>query len=99
MNRLISIGILLFFIGVIIIIVASLLFFFIAPSSPSDKRVEGGVAGCIVIFFIPICFGAGSPSIIPLLIILALIMVVIMIIFLLIIHRSLFSVIQTTKNL
>jgi uncharacterized membrane protein len=45
------------------LIVLGLLFIVISILTPSSHSVSsGGFAGCIVIFFIPICFGGGQAS-------------------------------------
>ncbi len=65
-ERLVKLGLLLIIAGFIIFLFIPILLF---TSSGSSKV---GFGGCIVIFFIPICFGAGSPELVPLLIIIAL---------------------------
>ena len=53
-------GVLLMLISILLIIIGILL--------PSPYEISGGFAGCVVIFFIPICFGTGEISPYPLII-------------------------------
>ena len=57
---LVKFGVLLMFISILLIVIGILL--------PSPHEISGGFAGCVVIFFIPICFGTGEISPYPLII-------------------------------
>ncbi len=52
-------GYMLMFIGVLIILLTIL---YGILSGLSESNIHGGAVGCIVIFFIPICFGAGTDT-------------------------------------
>ncbi len=92
---LIMIGFLLVFLSTILSIPSTV------PSAPSGNKtssnVSGGVAGCIVIFFIPICFGAGSPGIIQWLIIVTLVVTVLFLVIILLLARSFSSLIGASR--
>jgi uncharacterized membrane protein len=66
--KLVLAGFAIAFLAVIILSVAMLW---------SRGAATGGVAGCIVIGFIPICFGVGKPEFLPLLMIAGLILMLI----------------------
>jgi len=95
MSRLIAIGfalvilgILVTFIGTFILVLKPLME---APQT-TNVTVTGGAAGCIVIFFIPICFGTGNqPQLSMILTIMAVTLTVIIIIFSFIFMRRLIS--------
>ncbi|MCD6324544.1 MAG: hypothetical protein J7L55_05510 [Desulfurococcales archaeon] len=46
--------------GGLVLIVASMLSPSLPPAAPQQPSEGGGFAGCVVIFFIPICFGSGT---------------------------------------
>lgn len=69
-SRLFKIGFILVFLGIIIVVLVPIIMVLTTTSGSSETHT--GFGGCIVIFFIPICFGAGSPELVPLLIIIAL---------------------------
>ena len=71
-----TLGFMMVFIGIMIIIIASILMVFSQPIQDSGGRVN--VGGCIIIFFIPICFGYGEPWIMVLAITLTIILVIIL---------------------
>ena len=52
-------GYMLMFIGVLIILLTVM---YSVISGLSESNIHGGAIGCIVIFFIPICFGAGTDT-------------------------------------
>ncbi|CCC82616.1 hypothetical protein TTX_2002 [Thermoproteus tenax Kra 1] len=56
MGRLLMIGLMLILVGFMIMALAPL---------ASLSQSQAAAAGCIVLFFIPICFGAGSPGLLP----------------------------------
>ena len=53
------IGYVLIFIGILIIFSTVM---YGIMSGLSGSNIHGGAAGCIVIFFIPICFGVGTDT-------------------------------------
>jgi len=74
-SKLLFLGFLVIIIGFIILFASSLYFMWQASSEAAGKG-EVGIGGCIVVFFIPICFGAGSPGLSNLALILAIIMTI-----------------------
>ncbi len=66
MRSLVRIGFVLIFIGVALAFIAALLPAIAAASQPSEaaptpsNRTSIGVGGCVLIFFVPICFGYGT---------------------------------------
>jgi uncharacterized membrane protein len=58
--RLFIVGLMLIFAGFLLVLAAPLL----ALASDAKVVATGGAAGCVVIFFVPICFGAGAPQIV-----------------------------------
>jgi len=79
--RLFKLGLVLVFTGVVLTIVAALLPLLLVSPETSSVSVTGG--GCIVVFFIPICFGVGEQAQLALLlaVILTLVLVVVLIVF------------------
>ncbi len=81
-NPIPTIGALLIIIGLAIIILSV----FLAPVETGGEGEEtiGNTTvawgGCIIIFFIPICFGGGNPALYPWLIVLSIILSIIVII-------------------
>lgn len=69
-----SIGFTLLFIGFLLIIIASLLL--VIYFSTGGTKVETGVSGCIIIFFIPICFVQGTPGVLPYILLLTILIVI-----------------------
>jgi len=51
--RLLGVGLLLVFVGFFLVFLAALL-------ATGDAVVRSGAVGCVVVFFVPICFGAGD---------------------------------------
>jgi len=58
--RLFLVGLVLIFAGFLLVLAAPLL----ALASNAKVEVTGGAVGCVVIFFVPICFGAGAPQVV-----------------------------------
>ena len=58
--RLFLVGLVLIFAGFFLVLVAPLL----ALASNAKVEATGGAVGCIVVFFVPICFGAGAPHVV-----------------------------------
>jgi Protein of unknown function DUF131. len=61
-------GVKLFYVGLALIFLGVLLVF-LAPflalmrwETPKNGVEIGGAVGCVVIFFVPICFGVGAPG-------------------------------------
>ncbi len=72
-----KIGFLLIIIGVIVLFITPILALFSIPyETGHQENVSVGVGGCIVILFIPICFGVGSPGILEFILVIAAIMLV-----------------------
>ncbi len=69
------------FIGITLTIIAALLPLLLLSPETSNVNITGG--GCIVVFFIPICFGVGEQAQLALLlaVILTLVLVVMLIVF------------------
>lgn len=59
MQRLWLYGLVLVILGVIVVFIATSLYM-LSMVMKHGGEVGGGAAGCIVIFFIPICFGVGT---------------------------------------
>ncbi len=73
-QRLIKIGIILILLGIALIVLSTVLL-----GLRQSAGGETAVAGCIVIFFIPICFGYGDYSLLLPLIIAMIILVLVLI--------------------
>jgi uncharacterized membrane protein len=58
--RLFLVGLVLILAGFFLVLVAPLL----ALASNAKVTATGGAVGCVVVFFVPICFGAGAPHIV-----------------------------------
>ncbi len=58
--RLFFVGLVLIFAGFLLVLAAPLL----ALASDAKVVATGGAVGCVVIFFVPICFGAGAPQVV-----------------------------------
>ena len=58
--RLFFVGLVLIFAGFLLVLAAPLL----ALASDAKVTATGGAVGCVVIFFVPICFGAGAPQVV-----------------------------------
>ena len=58
--RLFLIGLMFILAGFLLLLAAPLL----ALASNAKVATTGGAVGCVVIFFVPICFGAGVPHIV-----------------------------------
>ena len=80
-----TIGFIIVFIGIMVIIIASIFMAFSQPLQDSGGRVN--VGGCIIIGFIPICFGYGEPWAMVLAIILTIILVIILLLLPYIIYK------------
>jgi len=80
-----TIGFIIVFIGIMVIIIASILMVFSQPMQDSGGRVN--VGGCIIIGFIPICFGYGDPWVMVLAITLTIVLVIILLLLPYIIYK------------
>jgi uncharacterized membrane protein len=58
--RLFLVGLVLILAGFLLVLAAPLL----ALASNAEVAATGGAVGCVVIFFVPICFGAGAPHVV-----------------------------------
>lgn len=85
--KLFKLGLLFIVIGFLILIVASLLMLI----SSATGLTIGGVSGCVVILFIPICFGVGSPNVVVLLTLVSAILLLFILVSFLILFRSVYS--------
>jgi uncharacterized membrane protein len=57
----------LFFVGLMFILAGFLLLLaapLLALASNAKVAATGGAVGCVVVFFVPICFGAGAPQVV-----------------------------------
>jgi uncharacterized membrane protein len=79
--KLFKLGLVLVFAGVIVAVVAVLLPLLIITHETSGVSVTGG--GCIIVFFVPICFSVGENAQLALLlaVVLSIVLVVILILF------------------
>lgn len=83
--RLFLIGLMLILAGLLLVLAAPLL----ALASNAKVAATGGAVGCVVIFFVPICFGAGAPHVVSWGLALAAVMLVVAALILLFISRGL----------
>ena len=83
--RLFLIGLMLILAGLLLVLAAPLL----ALASNAKVAATGGAVGCVVIFFLPICFGAGAPHVVSWGLALAAVMLVVAALILLFISRGL----------
>lgn len=72
--RLHVLGFMLILAGIVLIIVAPLL---LAIMTAEGAKISATGVGCIVLFFIPICFGYGEPLLIITLMALAVVLIVV----------------------
>jgi uncharacterized membrane protein len=79
--KLSKLGLVLVFAGVIVAVVAALLPLLLITPETSGVSVTSG--GCIIVFFVPICFGVGEHAQLALLlaVVLSIVLVVILILF------------------
>lgn len=54
--RLVVVGIALIVLGTVLLGLAALL------TAAKSAAVTGGAVGCVLVFFVPICFGGGAPE-------------------------------------
>jgi len=70
-NPLLRLGIIVLFAGLALILLSALL----QTLTPANQGgVSSGVAGCVILLFIPICFGLGDTGFLPIIISLSLIL-------------------------
>ncbi|MGC8975728.1 MAG: hypothetical protein ACP5KB_06000 [Thermoprotei archaeon] len=86
MSNLLRLSLLLLLAGFVLVSLAVLLSITI---SGSQVTASSGVAGCVVIFFIPVCFGLGESEFVPVMIVLSLILTLVLIVFTFLISRRL----------
>ncbi len=84
-EKLFNLGLALMIVGIAIMILAPLT---ILAMNTSAKSVNVTGGGCIVIFFVPICFGVGSSPLMGLVIALALSLTLIAVVFFLFTYLS-----------
>jgi uncharacterized membrane protein len=58
--RLFLVGLMFVLAGFLLVLAAP----FLALASDAKVAATGGAVGCVVIFFVPICFGAGAPHVV-----------------------------------
>ena len=58
--RLFLVGLMFVLAGFLLVLAAP----FLALASNAEVAATGGAVGCVVIFFVPICFGAGAPQVV-----------------------------------
>jgi uncharacterized membrane protein len=75
--RLHVLGLMLIFAGIALIIIAPLI---LAIMTAEGVKFNATGVGCIVLFFIPICFGYGEPLLIITLMVLAVVLIVVFLI-------------------
>jgi len=88
-NSLLKTGILLLIAGFVLVFLAVLLPIL---TSVSQVTTSSGVAGCVILFFIPVCFGLGESGVVPLMIVLSLVLTLILVVFTFLISRRLLRV-------
>jgi len=71
----IAIGFMLVFIALILVTLAAV--FETGEREKNSTRPEAGIAGCIILFFIPVCFATGSPNVVQVLLVIAMISVLV----------------------
>lgn len=75
--KLITLSFILIVLGFLIAMVATLIPLFIVISN--NSRIDINVGGCILVFFVPICFGYGTTPLHLIMIILLLVIVIVLI--------------------
>ena len=89
-----KLGFILIFIGFAIAILAAFLPLISSPIS--DHEI--GVGGCIIVFFIPICFGTGTHGLGTIMMVIAIILAIILMVLAFIIFRTLFKSIEAYRS-
>lgn len=77
----------------ILFLLAGFILVFLAVLLPilalgSQATTSSGVAGCVILFFIPICFGLGESGLIPIMIALSLVLTLVLLILTFLISRK-----------
>ncbi|MEO3993187.1 MAG: hypothetical protein QN229_02600 [Desulfurococcaceae archaeon TW002] len=85
-NSLLKVSILLLLAGFMLVFLAMLLPIL---TLGGQATTPSGVAGCVILFFIPICFGFGESGILPFMIMLSLALTLILVVFTFLIFRKL----------
>lgn len=83
-GRLFVLGFVFMVLGFIVLFASALLMVLQGAGSEGEGGI--GVGGCVIVFFVPICFGAGTPGLSTIVLILALILSILSIVFLLILR-------------
>lgn len=89
MTNLLKLSILVLLAGFVLVFLAVLL---PIMTSWSQATTSTGFAGCVVIFFIPVCFGLGESEFVPVMIILSLILTLVLVVSAFLISRRLAGV-------
>ncbi len=72
-NPLLRLGIIVLFAGLALILLSMLLQ---TLTSTNQEGISSGVAGCVILLFIPVCFGLGDAGFLPIIISLSLILTI-----------------------
>ncbi len=80
MDKLFELGLVLIILGIAVIALGSLAVMLLqAHHAAESTSVEGGGAVCIVVFFVPICFGAASSGTMWLVMVLAMVLTLVVV--------------------
>lgn len=85
-NSILKLSILLLLAGFVLVFLAALL---PVLTSGSQATTSSGVAGCVILFFIPICFGLGESGVVPVMIVLSLALTLVLLVATFLISRKL----------
>lgn len=88
-NSLLKISIVFLLAGFVLVFLAVLLPIL---TSVDQATTSSGIAGCVILFFIPICFGFGESGVLPFMMILSLALTLVLVVFAFLVFRKL------TKN-
>lgn len=78
--RLFKLGLVLVFAGIILAVIAALLPLLLVAPETGGVSATGG--GCVVVFFVPVCFGVGEQAHVALLLAIALAVVLVVVLLL-----------------
>lgn len=85
-NSILKLSILFLLAGFVLVFLAVLL---PVLTSGSQATTSSGVAGCVILFFIPICFGLGESGVVPVIILLSLVLTLVLLVVTFLISRKL----------
>ncbi len=89
-NSLLKISIIFLLTGFVLVFLAVLLPIL---TLVDQAKTSSGIAGCVILFFIPICFGFGESGILSFMMILSLVLTLVLVVFAFLVFRKL------TKNM